>query len=431
MRIGIIGAGFTGLAAGYYLSKKGHSVTIFEKDKKPGGLAIGYSEEGWDWTLESHYHHWFTNDKSVLDLAKEINHKVIIKRPITSSFVEGSIYQLDSPISLIKFPKLNIFLRVRMGLSLALLKYNPAWKPMENFLAENYLKKAMGNTAYKKIWEPLMVNKLGKYAKVVSLAWFWARIYKRTSSLAYPEGGFLNFAFHLEKEIKNNGGKFYYNTEVKNLSSKAAPQVIFSIADKQPKTEKFDKVIVTLPLSLFIKIAPSLPIQYVEKAKKFVNIGAMNLVLRLRKPFLKDGSYWLNMCDIKSPILAVVEHTNFMDKKHYNNEHLLYLGNYMEIADKRFSMSKENLLKLYDPWLKKINPNYQRFIISSQLFHAPFAQPIITTKYSKKIPTTVTPLKNVFLANIQQVYPWDRGTNYAVELGKEISRIISQNELQT
>lgn len=427
MKVGIIGAGFTGLAAGYYLSKKGHSVTIFEKDAKPGGLAVGYKEENWKWTLESHYHHWFTNDKSVLDLAKEINHKVIIKRPVTSSFVEGGIYQLDSPISLLKFPKLNILLRFRMGVSLAFLKYNPFWKPMENYLAENYLRKTMGSSAYKKIWEPLMVNKLGKYAKSVSLAWFWARIYKRTPSLAYPERGFLDFAQHLEKEIKKYGGKFYYNTEVKNLSSKKAPKVIFSILDKQPKTEEFDKVIVTLPLSLFTKISPSLPKQYVEKAKKLINIGAMNLVIRLKKPFLKGNSYWLNMCDINSPILAVVEHTNFMDKKNYGNEHVLYLGNYMEVSDKRFSMDGKELLNLYSPWLRKINSDFKMSdIIDFKVFRAPFAQPIITTGYSKRIPDIHTPLNNVYLANIQQVYPWDRGTNYAVELGKNISDFINE-----
>jgi len=429
MKIGIIGAGFTGLAAAYYLSKKGHSVFIYEKDSKPGGLAVGYKEDGWKWTLEAHYHHWFTNDKSVLDLAKEIDHKVIIKRPITSSFVDGGIYQLDSPISLLKFPKLNILNRLRMGITLALLRFNPYWKPLENLYADKYLKTMMGKTSYQKLWEPLMVNKLGKYANKVSLAWFWARIYKRTESLAYPEGGFLRFAQHLEKKIQQQGGEVYYNTEVKNLSSKKTPKLIYSLPGKQPEIEVFDKVIVTLPLSLFFKITKSLPESYINRYKNHINIGATNLVLRLKKTFFSDQTYWLSMCDLKSPILAVVQHTNFMDKKNYNNEHLLYVGNYMEQDDKRFTMTKEDLLKLYDPWLKKINPNYKLSIIDSQLFHAPFAQPIITPRYSKNIPPFKTPLKNVYLANIQQVYPWDRGTNYAVELGKKISNLIDEKAL--
>ncbi len=436
MKVAIIGAGFTGLSAAYYLTKQGHNVEIYELDSRPGGLAVGYKELGWDWTLESHYHHWFTNDKSVLSLADEINHRVYSPRPKTSSFVEGGIYQLDSPTSLLKFPKLNIFDRFRVGVSLVFLRYNPFWKPLEKYKAEPYLKFAMGNRAYKMLWEPLMINKLGKYAKDVSLSWFWARVYKRTPSLAYPEGGFLNFAKHLEREIEKKGGKFYYNSEVLELTSNGNPQVklrnirnlkgrsaLFSQARKL-EIRNYDAVVVTLPSIFFLKIAKGLPTSYRNKLGKLKGIGAMNLILRLKNQFLTDGTYWLSICDTKSPILAIVEHTNFMNSKNYNNEHIVYVGNYMETSDPRFKMSEKELLRLYDPWLMRINPGYKSSVISYKLFRAPFAQPIITPNYSKRIPPFKTPLKNVYLANIEQVYPWDRGTNYAVELGEKIAGII-------
>lgn len=426
MKIGIIGAGFSGLAAAYYLQKKGHSVVLFERDEKPGGLAIGYKEDAWNWTLEQHYHHWFTNDKFILNLAREIDHKVIIKRPKTSSFVEDKIFQLDSPLSLLKFPKLTLIARLRMGLSLAVLRYNPFWKPLEKVKAEPFLRKMMGKTGYQKLWEPLMVNKLGKYSSIVSLAWFWARVYKRTPRLAYPEGGFLKFATHLENVIKQKGGEFHYGTEVSQLTVGTKPLVKFKkINGTKTESETFDAVIVTIPSPLFIRITPQLPKTYIKKLQKLKGIGAINLILRLKNSFFKDGTYWLSMCDLKSPILAIVEHTNFMHKKNYNNEHLVYIGNYMETTDPRFSMSEKELLTLYEPWLKKINPNYKQQTINHKLFRAPFAQPIIPINYSKAIPPFTTPLKNVYLANIQQVYPWDRGTNYAVELGKKVTDFIS------
>lgn len=423
-KVAIIGAGFTGLSCAYYLSKKGHRVQVFEKDSVPGGLAVGYKEKSWDWTLERHYHHWFTNDKSVLDLAREIDHKVIIPRPKTSSFVDGKIYQLDSPISLLKFPKLSLSDRIRMGISLGVLKYNPFWKPLEKYKAESYLQKSMGEKGYNLLWKPLLCNKLGKYSNAVSLAWFWARIYKRTPKLVYPEGGFLNFAQHLQHEIEKRGGKFYYDTEVVELSSRESPEIKFKQARSQKlEARSYDAIIVTLPSLFFTKIA-DLPEDYKKKLGNLKGIGALNLILRLEEQFITDNTYWLSICDEKSPILAVVEHTNFMDKKHYDDEHIVYLGNYMETKDSRFSMNEKELLDLYDPWLKKINPNYRSSIIDYRLFKAPFAQPIITTNYSKKIPPFLTPLKNVYLANIEQVYPWDRGTNYAVELGRKMSKLL-------
>lgn len=45
--------------------------------------------------------------------------------------------------------------------------------------------------------------------------------------------------------------------------------------------------------------------------------------------------------------MAIVEHTNFMNKKHYNNEHLLYLGNYLSLDEEKYSMTKDQLLKLF------------------------------------------------------------------------------------
>jgi protoporphyrinogen oxidase len=150
--------------------------------------------------------------------------------------------------------------------------------------------------------------------------------------------------------------------------------------------------------------------------------------LRLKKPFFRENTYWLNVCDKSTPVMAIVEHTNYMDKKYYDGEHLVYLGNYRSSDDFYFTMTKEEMLKKFDLYLRKINPDYSKNIIDYQLFKSPFAQPIISVNYSKILPPFKTPFKNVFLANIEQVYPWDRGTNYAVELGQKIALEIFKHD---
>lgn len=416
MRIGIIGAGFTGLSAAHNLLKNGHSVSIFEKDEGPGGLALGYQERDWNWSLEKHYHHWFTNDKAVLNLAKEINHKVIIKRPKTSVYVKGDIFQLDSPLAVLKFPYLSILERIRMGIVLAFLRYNPIWRPLEKINTKSFLQKTMGRRVYETIWEPQLINKFGGMEENISLAWFWARIRKRTAKLAYPQGGFLHFANALVSRIKELGGEFVFKTEVLELKENGGKVLLKT----QGSEYEFDKVIVTLPSFFFIKIAPSLTKEYKEKLMKLKGLGAVNLVLRLKSSFLKDGTYWLSVCDKKSPIMAVVDHSNFMDVTNYNRDHIVYLGNYLPMNHRYFKMDAKAILKIYDPFLKKINEKYKSNLIGLEVFKAPFAQPIIPVNYSKMIPPFKTPITNVFLANIQQVYPWDRGTNYAVELGERV-----------
>jgi protoporphyrinogen oxidase len=427
MNIAIIGAGFTGLTAAYELLKKGYTVTIFEKASQPGGLALGFKKDNWQWTLEEYYHHWFTNDHAVLNLAKELEYKVVTIRPKTSSYIDNQMYQLDSPLTFLTFPKLSLWERLRMISVLAFLRYDPFWQPLETVRAGDILPKAMGEKAYNILWNPLLQNKFGKYANTISLAWFWARIKKRTPSLAYPEGGFLQFAQTFAKKIEHMGGKFLYNADIKQLEEKNNKTVLTYQRPKMNNQKlSFDKAIVTLPSFAFLKICPQLPDAYKKQLHSLQGIGAITVVLRLKKPFFSDGTYWLNICDTKAPVLAIVEHTNFMDKKHYDNEHLVYLGNYLPKDHPYFSMNGKELLQTFDPLLKKINPQYAKTLIGIDVFQVPFAQPIIPTQYSKMIPPFETPLQHVYLANMQQVYPWDRGTNYAVELGQKIAGIVDR-----
>ncbi|MBI3092712.1 MAG: FAD-dependent oxidoreductase [Candidatus Levybacteria bacterium] len=432
MKIAVIGAGFTGLSAAYQLIKKGHQVTLFEKDSSPGGLALGFTLKDWQWSIEKHYHHWFANDNSILNLAKELKYNVIRKRAKTSVYIKDSSYQLDSPLNALTFPQLKVIDRLRMAGALGFLRYNPFWKPLEKYQASSFLPKIMGNKPYEMLWEPLLNKKFGSFKDAISLAWFWARIRKRTAELAYPKGGFLEFAKTLQRKIKSEGGVFYYNSEVKNLESVRGKARIatFDLSKHQNPFRNFvfDRVIVTLPSFLFLKIAGGLPNNYQKQLLNLKGLGAINLILRLKKPFLVDGTYWLSICDKKSPIMAIVEHTNFMDKKYYNNEHIIYIGNYLPADHPYMKMTASELLKIYDPYLRKINPNYSLSVIHYSLFKVPFAQPIIPINYSKIMPPFETPLKNIYLANIQQVYPWDRGTNYAVELGEKVAKLISEQK---
>jgi protoporphyrinogen oxidase len=431
MKIAIIGAGFTGLSAAYELVKQGHEVTVFEKDAQPGGLAIGYKEKEWQWTLEKHYHHWFTNqreeinhDQSVIGLAKEIGNEVLVRRPKSSVYVNGEIFQFDSPKHVLLFPKLPVFDRLRMAAVAGVIRYDPFWKPLEKVNASTFLPKVMGKKAYKMIWGPQFTNKFGKYADDVSLAWFWARLASRTPSLAYPAGGYLVFANRLVSKIEELGGAFHFNSEVLEVTDEKVVRVSRKLENGKVKADTFDRVIFTLPSFIFLKTLPQLPEEYRKKFKSLKSLGATNLVLRLKKPFFKDNTYWLSVCDPTSPIMAIVEHTNFMDKKYYNNEHILYLGNYLPQDDPKYLMTKEEKLKLFDPFLKKLNPDYRKNLIGYEHFKAPFAQPIIPANYSKMIPSMTTPLPNVFLANMEQVYPWDRGTSNAVALGKKVAKLI-------
>jgi protoporphyrinogen oxidase len=425
MKVAIVGAGFTGLAAALNLAKQGVEVTVYEKEKRPGGLAIGFRDPSWDWAIEKHYHHVFTSDRDVLDISNESEVKNFFSRPISSTLRDGKIIQLDSPLSLLKFGGLPLTSRVKTGLGLAYLKFFADWKTLEKLTAEEWLNR-LDRKSYSTLWEPLLKAKFGEYAGDISAAWFWARIKKRSTSLGYFEGGFDNLALKIEEKCRQYGVDFVYDVSVSRIRQTTGKWMIDIDGQKSGKT--FEKVLFTGPSTLLSKLAQGLPETYVRKLKDFTGIGAVNLLIALRRQFFSDNTYWLNINDPGFPFLAAVEHTNFVSNKHYAGDHLLYVGNYLPHTHSYFNLSEKQIFDIYFPFLQKINPKFNKKDVRSMwLFRAPFAQPVVTINYSKKILPFKTPLKGLFWASIQQVYPWDRGTNYAVEMGRQVSgEILSE-----
>lgn len=421
MRIAVIGAGFAGLSASYKLAKAGHSVYVFEASNKAGGLASGFTKRGWKWSMEAHYHHWFTNDYSAINLAEEVGQRTL-KVPVkTSVYYDDQFYRLDSPISLLLFSKLSIVERFRAGMVLLYLKLTPQWKNLEKVTSKSFLIKWMGERPWRILWEPLFVKKFGKHAGKIPASWFWGRIKKRSFSIIYPYGGFQRFVDRLVRRIKELDGKFLFNESVEKISKKNG---VFFVTTNR-KSYKFDKVISTLPVSLFKEITRELFGSDFLRGKGLPALGAVNLVVRLKKQFLSDGTYWLNINDLDYPFLVVVDHTNFMDKRHYGGDSLIYVGNYLERGHSFFEKGPLQLLKTFTPYLRRINPDFSKeWVLGAEVFNTSFAQPIIPLNYSKKIMSISTPVEGLYMVSMEQIYPWDRGTNYAIELGEKAAGLI-------
>jgi protoporphyrinogen oxidase len=197
-KIAIIGAGFGGMAAAWDLRHAGHEVTIFEAADYVGGLASGFKEPGWDWSVEKFYHHWFASDRHILGLIKELGweQKVLFPRPLTVMYHKGKFYPFDSIIKMALFPGLGWGVnKIRFGLVGLYLRLSNNWKPLEQTTVDAWMRKWAGKEVYELMWEPLVVGKFGeRYYKQVNMAWLWARLKARTTRLGTFEGGFQNFA---------------------------------------------------------------------------------------------------------------------------------------------------------------------------------------------------------------------------------------------
>ncbi len=424
--IAIIGAGAGGLAAAYDLVQAGHHVTVFEKENNPGGLAAGFKEEGWDWYLEKFYHHWFQTDHAVLALIDELGlkDKVQFYRPKTVVFHQGDFYPFDSPMAALLFPGLSFFQKIRFGFVTVYLRYFASWKPLEKYTADSWMRKYYGKDVYETMLEPLLVGKFSSYYKEVNMAWFWARFKVRTPKLGTFEGGFQTFLNTFAEILKQKGVEFSFNTNLQLIQPLDNGKIELTFENGK---QVYDQVLATIPPFLLAKITPALGGAYIQKLRNLKSIGAVVLILSLDKKLSKKGYYWFNLPKSSGfPFLALVEHTNFLSRSHYNGEYLVYCGDYLENSHQYFSLSKDEMLKQFLPSLKRINPDFREdWVKASWLFKAPYAQPVPGINHSQSIPGIQTPIPNLFFASMSQVYPWDRGTNYAIELGRQAAALMN------
>jgi protoporphyrinogen oxidase len=124
----------------------------------------------------------------------------------------------------------------------------------------------------------------------------------------------------------------------------------------------------------------------------------------------------------------MVEHTNFVGPEHYGGDHLIYCGDYLEPDHEYFRLTKEELLERFLPSLARFNPHFDRsWVKASWLWKTAYAQPVPPVNHSRNIPPLRTPVRGLYVASMSQVYPWDRGTNFAVEIGRRVARMVRED----
>jgi protoporphyrinogen oxidase len=429
--IAVVGAGIAGLTAAYELGRAGFQVKIFEGSERVGGLAAGFKAPHWNWPLEEFYHHLFTSDDAILNLAQDIGSTVFFRRPTTSMWFDGQIYPFDTPLRVLTFPHLGLVDKVRMGLVIAYLRYlTRNWQKLERTTSDAWLRQWMGERSYETLWQPMLQGKFGNHFDEVNLAWFWARFVKRSPSLGYFEGGFQAFADRLAQAVTTQGSTIHTGARVAKLQM-AQNRWLLTADSTDGIPQQFDAAIATVPPYLLGQMVPDLPESYLAGLRQLKSMGAVVMTLAVDRP-ITENHYWINLPKAAGfPFLAFVEHTNYIEPEHYGGDHLIYCGDYLDRDHAYFAMSDQELLQTFMTGLQRLRPDFNRSWIRQMWVHkAAYAQPVPPVGYSQQIPDLRTPLPGLYFASMSQVYPWDRGTNYAVEIGQKVAELATRQFTQ-
>ena len=447
MRVAVLGAGQAGLVAAHRLTKLGHETDVYERWPGLGGQAATI-DTGDGVLLERYYHHLFTSDQEMHDLCAEIGCDLDTWPSSVSIFRNGELYSFNTPLDLLRYKPMSPISRIRMGIgALYLQRRAHAVEPYEPITIRSWVERVMGKQAWEHVWGPLMWGKFREQADDISMSWLWAKLRNRRQVsgeeakgelLVYPKGSFEMMFQRMRELIEQRGGRVMIDrpaarlgrdADGKFLVTPAAPDSFRRGHDPREfevsgEPERYDSVIAALPSDIFEQLlepelAAEVGDEYLERTRGIEYFAALCLLCEVDRQF--HPYYWTNVADTDLGFIGLIEQTNLVPLERYNGRHFLYVANYLPRDHELLTKSMDELIEFYEPGLRKVNPQFQRdWIERSWMFREPAGQPVVLPNFRDRMPPYQASVPGLDLANTTQVYPDDRGTNYAVREAEEV-----------
>jgi protoporphyrinogen oxidase len=434
----VVGAGFTGLAAALELASAGTRVRIVESEPTVGGLASSFDVGST--RLERFYHHWFSSDREIFALCEELGvaHLLEPHETRTGVYHANSVYRLSAPLDVLRFAPLPFADRFRLGLLALRAQRVRDWRELESLTAEEWLVSLGGRRVYETVWRPLLRGKFGRYADRVGATWMWTKLHLRGGSrsragretLYYLRGGCDALLTPLRARLESLGVRIHTASPARTVHMDETGVTgvtagdAFLPARHVLVTTSPQQAAALLPTAADEGAGhPALP----ELRRRWNAVDYLgNVCLVLENRHRLSDTYWLNVNDPEFPYVGVIEHTNLDRPERYAGRHVVYLSKYLPTDAELYRMSDDEVLEYSVPHLKRMFPRFDRdWVVRHHVWRAPYAQPVITPHYSRVMPPVESTVRGLYLAGMAQVFPEDRGTNYALRNGRRAGRLVA------
>jgi protoporphyrinogen oxidase len=363
-----------------------------------------------------------------------------------------------------RFTPLSLADRVRCGAVTLFLQRYPNPKPFESVNAVDWYRRYAGAGVTNAIFGPMLHVKFGRNAGRVAMVWMWGKMRLRATSrtkggtkesLGYVRGSFGTLVDKLVQAIQSLGGIIHPGAIVTRVESSPnqlippeseLPQFISRLRTTPargsgPRWESirggtvrletskgstaFDAVISTLAPTLLADLAPVLPEAWRRNANSLEHSGVLCTIFALKHSL--SPIYWMNVSDTSVPYGGLIEHTNYIPPSEYGGRHILYVSHYTYPDEEFFQLSSDEVMARYLPHFKRVNPSFdESWIEKRMLMRDHFAQPIVTVNYGDRLLPYATPVPGLFCSSMAQLYPEDRGTNYAVRGGNQVADVVKR-----
>lgn len=428
MTVGIVGGGIMGMSLGYFLTKQGISVEIYEASPTLGGLA-GPLLLGDGTAVDRFYHAILSSDGHLRDLCAELGiaDQLRFRTTRMGFYYDDAIHPMNGIVDFLRFPPLGWLDRARLGLTVLAAQAVRNWRALEEISVETWLTRWGGRNAYEHLWRPMLRAKFDgssdgqadAFANVPA-TWIWSRLVRMKSTrrgakqkeeAGHLLGGYATLMEAMAAKIRTAGGKVHLNAPVQEIVTDGTRLCGLRVDGRLIRHET---VVSTMQAPVFSRLIPNAAPAYLEALTDQEYLGIICPLLVLDRPL---SGYWtINITDERVPFTGIIETTSYIDPAYVGGHHLVYLPKYTAPGSSWLTKSNAEIEEIWLHHLQRMFPDFDQASIREFRIHRErFVEPLHGVNETEKIPAVATPIQGLYLVTTAQIYP-------ALTNGESVSR---------
>jgi protoporphyrinogen oxidase len=423
-RWGIVGGGMLGLALAKRLAERGQQVTVLEGAPEIGGLAGAWQLGDVQW--DRHYHVTLLSDARLRTLLRDLGLEEEMRwvETRTGFFTDGRQYSMSNTLEFLRFPPLSLIDKLRLGATIFAASRIKDWRPLEQVLVADWLRRWSGERTFRRIWQPLLQAKLGDCYRKTSAAFIWATIQRmyaaRNSGLkkemfGYVRGGYARVLERFAEALQANGVELRTNCRVSSVTAQPDGQVL---VETNRGSQWFDRVVLTAPSPVIAQVCPQLGDDERRRHEQIQYLGIICASVLLNVPLTEF--YVTNITDAGLPFTAVIGMTTMVDAVEISGNHLVYLPRYAAADDEAWNWSDREVEERFLGALKRMYPQFNREDVKAfRISRAKHVMALPTLRYSEHLPPMATSAENVFAVNSAHIVKGTLNVNEVLDLADD------------